>query len=298
MESKKVFFIINKFSGTGYSDSLEGVILKYCQSLGLEATIQFTQAPGHATTLAKEASLDGFPLVFAMGGDGTVNEVACGLAGTATTMGVLPKGSGNGLARHLGISMDIRKSLPVIAHGRTIQMDTILINGHLSVNVSGIGFDGHVAALFGKDGRRGLLGYGTLAAREFFKYKEIHASGHIDEESIRRSAFIIAIANSSQFGNNATIAPHASVSDGQIELCFIRKVPILQSPGFVARMFTQQLHTSAFVSIVRGSKALLEFDQPAAFHIDGESKPPASRFEIEMLPGRLRLLIPPGHRAV
>ena len=85
MESKKVFFIINKFSGTGYSDSLEGVILKYCQSLGLEATIQFTQAPGHATTLAKEASLDGFPLVFAMGGDGTVNEVACGLAGTATT---------------------------------------------------------------------------------------------------------------------------------------------------------------------------------------------------------------------
>jgi diacylglycerol kinase (ATP) len=291
-ENSKVFFIINKYSGTGFRPELEGLIVSKCDALNLECTIEFTQDRGHATELAKKASELRFDKVFAVGGDGTVNEVAQGLGNTSTKMGIIPKGSGNGLARHLRIPMSVRKSLELLASEKSIQMDTILLNNKLSVNVSGIGFDGHVAGLFGKNGKRGLLGYIKLVTQEFFSFKEFPIELYADGKLYQRNAFILAIANSSQFGNNATISPFASVCDQLMDVCFIKKVPIWQSVGFGVKMFSQKIDTSAFVEIIKAKELSLRFPHPTPYHIDGEAMDPESVFTISLRPSSLCMIVP------
>ena len=291
-ENKKVFFIINKHSGAGYKEDVEGRIITACGKSNLECTIEFTRERGHATELAKEAIKQKFHAVFAVGGDGTVNEVAQALIHGDTTMGILPKGSGNGLARHLGIPMSFAKSLETITSKKTIAMDTVLVNNKLSVNVAGIGFDGHVAGLFGKDGKRGLFGYGKLALKEFLTYPEFKVDITMDGKLLSRSAFIIALANSCQFGNNARVAPHASICDQLVDVCLIRKVPLLQVIGFTYKMFTGSFDRSAFVEIKKAKKVTLEFSAPMAYHIDGESMKPLKKFSVEVQPKSLKMLVP------
>jgi diacylglycerol kinase (ATP) len=291
-ENKKVFFIINKYSGTGYRPEVEGKIITACGKLNLECTLEFTQSRGHATELAQYAIQQKFDTVFAVGGDGTVNEVAQALVHTNTTMGILPKGSGNGLARHLGIPMKFTGALELLASGNFIAMDTVMVNDKLSVNVSGIGFDGHVAGMFGKDGKRGLLGYGKLVMREFQSYPEFRVDIMLDGQPLERRAFIIALANSSQFGNNAQIAPHASVCDQQVDISLIKKVPFAQVVGFARKMFTGHLNRSAFVEIKQAKKISLEFHHPIAYHIDGEAMEPLRKFSVEVQPASLRMLVP------
>lgn len=295
IQSKKVFFIINRFSGTGYRESLEGALIDACAALHYGCTIQHTQSRGHATDLAREAVAGKFDMVFAVGGDGTVNEVAQGLIGSSVTMGILPKGSGNGLARHLGIPMKLTEALKLMSSSQVINMDTMSINGKLSVNVSGIGFDGHVAGLFGRDGKRGLAGYTKLVLKEFISYKELRAKVTVDGTAHETSSFIIALANSSQFGNNARVAPLASVCDELIDVCFIRKVPFSRVIGFATKMFTGTLDKSSLVDICKGKKIQLDFAAPVAFHIDGEPQEPASTFDVRIDSGQLRMLVP-SHR--
>jgi YegS/Rv2252/BmrU family lipid kinase len=271
---------------------VEGRILSVCEKENIECTIEFTQARGHATELAREAATRKMDAVFAVGGDGTVNETARALVHSGISMGILPKGSGNGLARHLGIPMSFGKSLELIGSHRFIDMDTLLVNGALSVNVSGIGFDGHVAGLFGKDGRRGLLGYTKLAVSEFFSYPEFEAEVVINGESIKRNSFIIALANGSQFGNNARIAPRASVTDGLAEICFVKKMNVTQLAGFLWKMFSGHLDQSGFAEMKQAREVTLHFSKPIAYHIDGEGMTPSQDFTVRVQPGSLRILVP------
>src|SRR5436190_15269537 len=199
----KVFFIINKYSGTGFLSSLEEYIIDCCGKLKIEVAIEFTLHKGHATELAKEAVAQGFTRVFAIGGDGTVNEVAQGLVHTDTALGIIPKGSGNGLARHLHIPLKAHAALRLLDKYKILPIDTLRINDKLSINVSGIGFDAHVAGKFGKNGKRGLINYGKLVMQEFPGYKEFPLEIDVDDVKLRRKSFILAFANSSQFGNNA-----------------------------------------------------------------------------------------------
>lgn len=291
-ENKKVFFIINKFSGTGYRDSLEGRIISDCGNHDVTCRIEFTRDRGHATELAEQAVREKYDRVFAVGGDGTINEVARALVGTDVPMGILPKGSGNGLARHLGIPLDFRKSLALIHSSNIINMDTIAVNNRLSVNVSGIGFDGHIAWLFGKNGRRGLMGYASLVVREFMSFQELEATLVIDGEEITSNSFMIALANSSQFGNNARIAPYASVCDEEIDVCLVRKVPFSKAIPFVQQMFAGRLNESSLVSIRKGKQIGIRLAKPVAYHVDGEPHAPESEFRISINPGSLRMIVP------
>ena len=297
-ESKKVFFIINRFSGTGYQDSIEGRIIDACAALNYGCTIEYTRQRGHATELAQRAVAENFDIAFAVGGDGTVNEVAQGLIGSHVAMGILPKGSGNGLARHLGIPMKFTEALKVMKSSQVINMDTMSVNGKLSVNVSGIGFDGHVAGMFGQNGKRGLAGYTKLVLKEFISYKELEAQVTVDGTSHQTNSFIIALANSSQFGNNARVAPLASVCDELIDVCFIRKVPFSHVIGFATKMFTGTLDKSSLVKIYKGKKISIAFPKAVAFHIDGEPQAPASEFNVHIDAGRLRMLVPTHKKAV
>lgn len=291
---KKALFIVNPHSGQKQFHNLEKEIESFGPANQVHTTIKHTQARGHATQLAREAAQNNFDVVFAVGGDGTVNEVAKGLLNTQTTMGIIPKGSGNGLARHLGIPMKPPAALSVLSTGQSFLMDTLSVNGEISVNVSGIGFDGHIASLFGKSGKRGLREYVTLAATEFRKFKNFAVEGIIDGQTYSSEAFILAFANSSQFGNNATISPAASVCDGVMDICVIKKVPLLQALGFAGKMFTRRMHKSAFVKIIKAKSASFTFPNAMPVHIDGEGREAASTFTIEMKPASLRVLAPAG----
>ena len=292
MTENKVFFIINRYSGSGFQSAVEGRIIDECARLKLEGTIEYTRQKGHATELARQAVIEGFTRVFAMGGDGTVNEVARGLIHTSSALGILPKGSGNGLARHLQIPLNLQNALRLMDKHRIISIDTLSINDHLSVNVSGIGFDGHVAGMFGKNGKRGLVGYGKLILKEFPQFKEFNASVILDGKKLQRQSFILALANSSQFGNNAKISPLASVCDQLIDVCFVKKVPISQAIGFTHKMFTGHINDSEYVEILQGKNIIIKFDKPMPFHCDGESMEPTANFNVNLSSASLRMIVP------
>jgi diacylglycerol kinase (ATP) len=289
---KSALFIINKFSGGGYRPEVEGRIIEECERINIEGTIEFTQSPGHATELARKAVEQKTNFVFAVGGDGTVNEVAQGLVGSDVAMGILPKGSGNGLARHLGLSMSFKKSLEILSSHHEQMIDTILVNGKLSVNVSGIGFDGHIAGLFANKAKRGLIGYAKLILKEFINFKSFDAHVEVNGKSFESKSFIIALANSSQFGNNARVAPHASVCDQLIDVCFVKKVPMLKALGFSNQLFNGTLDQSKYVDIIKTKQLTLNLNQPVAYHIDGEAMRASDRFEVAIKPSSLKVLVP------
>src|SRR5688572_12209716 len=180
---KKVLFIINKYSGMGFQTTVEGRILDTCEKNDSKCSIEYTQRRGHAITLANEAAKNGFDYVVAVGGDGTINEVGRGLLNSDTPMGILPRGSGNGLARHLGISLVISEAIDNLFHHKVMKIDTLSINDKLSLNVSGIGFDGHVANLFANKKIRGLVGYVRISVKEYFRFQEFEAEVSVDNKS-------------------------------------------------------------------------------------------------------------------
>lgn len=292
-EVKKVLFIINKYSGTGYQPKLEGRILDVGTKQDAECTLEFTQGRGHATELAMQGIERKFDWIVAVGGDGTINEVARGMLHSNVPMGIIPRGSGNGLARHLHIPISITKAVESLFKSQPLQMDTFTVNNRLSLNVSGIGFDGHIANQFDKNGKRGLAGYAKITVREYIQFKEFEASVTTPEKEFSRNAFIIAIANSSQYGNNARIAPQASVCDQKLHVSFLHKVPPYRL-DFMYALFRGKVDQSAYCSMVETDSLMVKTNHPVAYHIDGEPCGVDSLFTIKLLPASIRILVPPA----
>jgi diacylglycerol kinase (ATP) len=295
-EGKKVLFIVNQYAGTGYHPQVEGRMIDISEQHDVECSIEFTQHRGHATELAQEGVRQGFECVVAVGGDGTINEVARGLVNTATPMGIIPRGSGNGLSRHLGIPLKISDAIASLYNSSPVSVDTFLVNEKLSLNVSGIGFDGHIANLFGGKDRRGLAGYAKLTLKEFLQFREFEAEISIDGKSYQQKAFIIAIANSSQYGNNALIAPAASVCDQLLHINVVRKVPAYRLDVIYA-VFSGNLEKSSFCEITTGKSIRIKTNEPMAYHVDGEPCGHFSEFKIEVMPASLKVMVPNISRA-
>lgn len=291
-EFKKLLFIINKYSGKGFQPHVEGKILDACEKHDVECTIEFTKKPGHATQLAKE-SINNYDAVIAVGGDGTVNEVAQGLVDSNLPMGILPKGSGNGLARHLQIPMQLSKSLDTLFKSSVQTMDTFLMNDKLSINVSGIGFDGHVANLFGKNKKRGFWGYAKLVVREYVRFKTFDLTVEENGKILQlKKKFIVAIANSSQYGNNARISPQASVTDHLLHLAILKKVALHKGFRFAYLMFTRKLRNNDLYESLILKEGSISTPKPVSYHIDGEPCGVDSVFRIKLKPASLHILVP------
>lgn len=287
----KLLFIINKYSGTSYQPAIEAAIRTACAENQVEGHTEFTQHAGHASVLAAAAVADGYETVVAVGGDGTVNEVASSLVHTSTTMGIIPKGSGNGLARHLAIPMDVYAALKCLFKAKAIPMDTFHINGKLSLNVSGIGFDGRVANLFGSNKKRGLRGYAALILNEFRRFAEFEAHIRTEQREFVRKAFVIAMANSSQYGNNAKIAPAASICDGLIDVSILKKIAPYRL-DLLYQFFSGTIDQSGCCEVIPARQVTIQLSSPMFFHVDGEPGGEANRFEIEMMPASLQMLVP------
>jgi len=287
----KALFIVNKKAGIGYQSEVEREIIESCTKNNVEFTVEFTTGPGHAIELAQSAQEKGFRQVIAVGGDGTSNEVAQGLIHTGMSMGIIPRGSGNGLARHLGIPLKTSDAINQLFKSKILPIDTFRVNGKLSLNVSGIGFDGHITNLFGVRSTRGLIGYIFLTVQEFLKFREFEVEILMPGKTLKRDAFIIAIANSSQYGNNAQIAPTASVCDGLLQVNIVKKIPLFRI-DFVYSFFTGNLGKSSFCEIMETQSLQLKTTKPIAYHVDGEPCGLNDTFLIEIIPAALHILVP------
>ncbi|HEX6227685.1 MAG TPA: YegS/Rv2252/BmrU family lipid kinase, partial [Chryseolinea sp.] len=250
-----------------------------------------------AISLANEATKNGFDYVVAVGGDGTINEVARGLLNSQTPMGILPRGSGNGLARHLGIPVVLTDAIDKLFEHKVLRIDTLLINDKLSINVSGIGFDGHVANLFANKKIRGLLGYVRISVLEYFRFPEFQAEVTIDGKTDNRSAFIIAVANSSQYGNNIMIAPSASVSDGLLHLSIMKKIPLYRLDSVIS-FLRGRMNNSEMFNILKGKQVTITTTNPVPYHIDGEPSGSNKSFRIELKPASLCVMVPSGRQGL
>lgn len=286
---KRLFLIINPISGTRSKEGLDRRIIETLGGQGFDVFAEFTRGPNDATKLARRAVAEGYDGVLACGGDGTVNETARAMVGTGVAMGIIPAGSGNGLARHIGIPIDPIAALDVIAERAVRDCDYGTVNGTPFFCTFGVGFDAAVSDRFAASGSRGKMTYVRSAFEEFVRYRPRTYRIEADGEEIAQDAYLVAVCNASQYGNNAYIAPHASITDGLLDVIVIRKMPKLQVflLGMDLLCGTLDDHRGIIRRAVR--HAVIERIEDGPAHLDGEPFAIGRRIEVDCHPGKLRL---------
>lgn len=289
---KKLLVIINPIAGKGFAPRLlkSAGVNPLHKVYAVEMVV--TEKSGHARELAIRACRDGFHAVVAAGGDGTVNEVASGLIGTEVALGIIPAGSGNGFARQLGYAHNPDKVMNQIANAGTRKIDTLLINGKPGINVSGFGFDGHVAWQFNHSGKRGLSTYTRIAIRELFNFPSIHFDLDLDGKKMDSEAHMLVVANSREFGNAAIIAPLADISDGKVDIVLVKRPPVHRVPGLFFHLFRGTLKNNLDVQFHTCFVLKGKTDRPVHYHVDGEAMEPTTDIQIEVKPASLTILQP------
>lgn len=255
--------------------------------------LQLTTGPQHATGLARQALADGCERVIVAGGDGTMNEVAAVLAGTPAVLGLIPCGSGDGLGRHLGIHGSVAHALRVIAEGAPRTIDSGLADGHPFFTVAGLGFEAELADRFNRSARRGFRRYLALGARALADWvPETYVV--TDAAGVRRTvrAFTVAVANTSQYGNGARIAPRARIDDGRLDLCAVPPLTAWNAAPLALRLFCGRLEGARGVTFLSGTSFVIERPEPGRLHTDGETHPAGPRIEFAVRPASLRILCP------
>jgi YegS/Rv2252/BmrU family lipid kinase len=292
---KNIAFIINPISGAKETQNAKKKLPKLImQTLDMEQwlpNIVFTEYAGHATELAYQYARMGFDAVVAVGGDGTINEVARGLKNTNTALGIIPMGSGNGFARHLNISIRPQKALEMLNHSEPICVDYGLANGRLFVSTCGTGFDAVVADCFAGSSKRGFMTYlqNTLKVAWSYHPQTYHIVG--DGLDVTHKAFLITFANANQWGYEAMIAPKASLQDGQMDIMLMSSHAILGSASLALRLFTGSIDNSYFMDTLRAKEVTLEREEKAPFHIDGDPVDMEKDIHIKIVPGGLKVLV-------
>ncbi|MBN1340334.1 MAG: diacylglycerol kinase family lipid kinase [Bacteroidales bacterium] len=289
--TQNIVFIINPLAGGKDKSDLIRMIRAEFDPAKYNVRIEQTKYPGHS----KEICMD-IPeksIVVAVGGDGTVNETVAGIAGRDITMGIIPVGSGNGLARHLRIPVNPEKALQVIKAGKNMKIDTGLINGIPFVNIAGVGFDGRMARRFAQGKTRGFWGYLLNFIREFPGYKPKNYMLEIHGERRKVKALFIAFANSDQFGYNTTIAPDADISDGLLDVCIVRKPFFLELPVIAGLLFWHVATRSIpKVTFIKASEVQITMNKKRYCNIDGEAVKLGKVILVKVRPSSLKVLAP------
>lgn len=288
----KILFIINPISGGKDKKKIPGLIDMYIDKTKFDYRISFTERVEHAYMLSKAAVKEGYDIVVAVGGDGTVNEVAKGIVHTKTLLGIIPFGSGNGLARTLKIPLKTIKAINTINEGNHILIDSATLNSKMFFNMAGSGFDAEISNEFAGDKKRGLFGYVKAAFQQIRKYKAKEYRLDIDGKEYVRKAFILSIANSSQYGNDAHIAPHADVRDGILDLVIVRPFHFAKLPLLAIYMFINKADKTSYTEYFKGKKIIIQRENNAAIHLDGEPCMEQKDLHIEILPLSLNVIVP------
>ena len=267
---KKIVFIMNPISGTSDKKDIPYLIEELLDKEQFDYSIRETEYAGHAYEIAKESKEQGIDIVVAVGGDGTVNEVGRALVHSNTALGIIPTGSGNGLARHLLIPMKIKGAIQVLNDCEITDLDYGIINEHPFFCTCGVGFDAFISEKFAEAGKRGPITYLENILKEGLKYEPETYEIEAENGTIKKKAFLISCANASQYGNNAYIAPQASMSDGMIDVIIMEPFDALEASQISIEMFNKTLDKNNKIKTFRSKEIKIYRKAPGLIHYDGD----------------------------
>lgn len=288
---KNIAFIVNPISGTKAKNRVTKLIRDLLDPQLFSPTVVVTEYAGHATQLAQQFALEGYYAVIAVGGDGTVNEVANGLVGTNTALGIVPNGSGNGFARHLDISTRMNRAIEMLNSSEVISVDYGMVNDKKFFSTCGVGFDALVAVQFNEGKSRGLKTYVQNTLQSLFNYKPetYHILG--EDIDVTTEAFLITFANAGQWGYDAYIAPKASVQDGLMDIAIVNKFPLSAAPKLALNLFTHNIDENFYMNTVRSKAITLVRENAGAIHIDGDPFEMPAELTIKIVEDGLKVLV-------
>ena len=288
---KQLVFLINKRSGVDRIKALSGSIEKLLDKTQYTYEIYDTEYEKHGTELARKAALQGAYGVIAVGGDGSVNDVVNGLKGSTTLLGILPKGSGNGMARSLNIPLSVEKAIAVINKNKIAEIDVAYANEHAFISNAGVGFDALIIDQFRHSARRGFASYCTLITRSIFSYKDPEWRILVDGKEYKQKAFFINIANGKQLGYDFVIAANADYTDGLLEVTIVGKFPKLMGAWLALRMRRNTLHKSKYVRTMQAKEVIVEAPHLTRLQTDGDPHSANGKvyFRIE---GKQKIFVP------
>lgn len=290
---KRITFIVNPISGTSKKTAVPLLIEKYLDKEKFEYKIRMTEYAGHAEVISKEEREQHTDIVVAVGGDGTVNEVARALVNSETALAILPCGSGNGLARHLMLPIDIKKSIEIINQCEIHDLDYGIINNHAFFCTCGMGFDAFISMKFAEAGKRGPVTYVENVLREGLTYKP--ETYEIEDENGKKKykAFLISCANASQYGNNAYIAPHASMSDGLLDVIIMEPFDMIEAPQVAIEMMNKTLDKNVKIKTFRTKHIHIHRKTPGYIHFDGDPIMEEADVDIRLISKGIKILVNP-----
>ena len=296
MEDKKrqIVFIVNPISGTRSKDGLEAIIKSTLDASRFDWRIEKTQRAGHAVEIATKCADDGVDICAAVGGDGTVNEVARALVHRETALAIIPCGSGNGLARHLCLPMSMKGSMRILNECCIRAFDYGIVNDQPFFCTCGLGFDAHVALKFAESGKRGLSTYAKMVMSEGMSYKPLDYTIQFEgEEPQKFNAFLVDVANAAQYGNNTYIAPGASIQDGVLDVVIANDLKVGARPKMLTDLFMKTIRTNKHIQLVQTTRLHIHRDEPGPFQIDGDPFMSGTDFDIQIMPGGLKAVTNP-----
>ncbi|MBQ8520973.1 MAG: diacylglycerol kinase family lipid kinase [Bacteroides sp.] len=289
-EKIKMIFIVNPISGTQGKKAILKWIDERLDRSRYDYEVIKTEYAGHATEIAANAVKQGVDIVVAIGGDGTINETARSLVHTETALGIIPCGSGNGLARHLRIPMEPKAAIDLLNENYQIRMDYGKINGIPFFCTCGVGFDAFVSLKFADSGKRGLLTYLENTLHESLTYQPETYEIENEEGTVRYKAFLIACGNASQYGNNAYITPQASLTDGLMDVTILEPFTVLDVPSLSFQLFNKTIDQNSRIKTMRAKKIKIHRSKPGVFHFDGDPIQGSKDLEVEIIPHGLNVI--------
>ena len=285
----KALFVVNALSGKRHDRDLASIIRGAWHG---PFEMQSCARKDDLDAIVDRAEAEGFEVVYAVGGDGTVHETAKRLIGRKPALGILPTGSGNGFARHIGLPADLTASLQSCRGGRVVTIDTAEVNGHPFLGVMGIGFDAVIADRFASSSVRGLETYVREGLSAFADFQAEEYEVVTNGQTIRQKAFVIAVANSGQYGNNARVAPLASLSDGLVDVVIVNDTSVIGAVLLLARLFSGTFHRSDAVTSLQTAEVTIRRPRAGVAHLDGEPVTLPEELRVRVNPRSLNLLVP------
>lgn len=290
---RSILFIINPKSGTDKKIYIRQCIGRCIDTTKFTYQVRYTEYAGHAEVIAREAVEMGIDIVVAVGGDGTVNEVARALTHTNSALGIIPCGSGNGLARHLQLPIDPEGAISMINAGNIKALDYGTMNGQPFFCTCGMGFDAFVSMKFANSGKRGLISYIENTLRETLTYKPDTYTLRFDNQQVQQKAFVIACANASQYGNNAFIAPAATMSDGLMDITVLEPFTAIEAPQLALQLFNGSLSSNSRVKTFKARKVTITRTGNGPVHVDGDPLTTGKDIEVEIHPKGIQMVVNP-----
>lgn len=291
MKKRRIWFIYNPNSGARKLKGFEDLIMQNLDLDKFDYIIQETRSPKDAMRLASAAVQENFDIVVAAGGDGTINEVVQGMGNSPLMLGIIPIGSGNGLARHLEIPLEPEKAIRLINSLNTRTIDIASINGYPFASIAGLGFDARVANKYRKLKKRGLYGYTRVVMTEFFRYRESEYILSFNGQKITRKALLLSIANSNQFGYNTIIAPTAQPDDGLLDMVIVKKFPVGEIPRVIGLLFTGKIDQSSYIESYKTTEVFIVRKRGKRVNIDGEAIKMGKEIFVRIQPAAIKVIV-------